>query len=323
MHVPRYFTRAVTLVAALLVSTALAACGGAEASGGGEQKTIAFSHAASEAPIAVAVTAAAKARAEELGYRFLSDDPRGDTAVQVKDIENWITQGVDAIVVFPFDPSTVAGLQKRAQDAGIKWITYSAQMPDADGAVLFSHEASGEVIAESVTQWISTQGGRPVKALLLTASALTSVAPRWELPGEAIEAAPNGSVVAEQDALDEATGLRVTEDVLQAHPDLRVVISMNDDSALGALKAFQNAGIPAAESYIAGQDGNVRALEELQTDGHYKATAALRVQTLGQDIANIADRVLNGESDVVIEQTPVLASFEDQALVAELLDEWN
>src|SRR4051794_25684625 len=184
MHAPRYLTRAATLVAALLVSTGLAACGGADASGGGEQKTIAFSHAASEAPIAVAVTAAAKERAEDLGYRFLSDDPRGDTAVQVKDIENWITQGVDAIVVFPFDPSTVAGLQKRAQDARIKWITYSAQMPDADGAVLFSHEASGKIIADSVSHWIATQGGKPVKALLLTASALTSVAPRWELPRE-------------------------------------------------------------------------------------------------------------------------------------------
>ncbi|MCW3008249.1 MAG: sugar transporter periplasmic protein [Solirubrobacterales bacterium] len=320
------------LCAAVLAPLVLAACGSSSggsssatsSSGEGKQKTIAFSHAASEAPIAVAVTAAAKEQAQKLGYRFLSDDPRGDTATQIKDIENWITQGVDAIVVFPFDPSTMVALQKRAQDKGIKWITYSAKMPGADGAVLFSHEDSGKIIAGAVSDWIAKQNGKPVEALLLTASALTSVAPRWELPKAAIEKFPNAKVVASQDALDEATGLKVTESVLQAHPKLRVVVSMNDDSALGAMKAFENAGIPADEAFIAGQDGNIRALEELQKKGgYYKATAALHVKTLGHDITNIADRSIKGESNVEIEQKPVLATPDDPQGNDKLLGEWK
>jgi len=333
----RHMKLLAVLCVAAIAPLALTACGSSGsgsntstsstsggAAGGAGGKTIAFSHAASEAPIAQAVTAAAKARAEELGYKFLSDDPRGDTGVQIKDIENWITQGVDAIVVFPFDPSTMVALQKRAQEKGIKWITYSAKMDGADGAVLFSHEDSGKIMADAITKWIEGQNGKPVNALLLTASALTSVAPRWELPKAAIEKFPNAKVVAEQDALDEAQGLQVTESVLQAHPDLNVVISMNDDSALGALKAFQDAGKKPDDVFIGGQDGNLRALEELKkTDGLYKATAALRVQTLGADVTNTADRALKGEKNVETVQKPVLAEQGDQQLLDQLLSEWN
>jgi ABC-type sugar transport system substrate-binding protein len=326
------------LCAAVLAPLALAACGssdsssstsstsGAAASGAksGEGKTIAFSHAASEAPIAVAITAAAKARADELGYKFLSDDPRGDTAVQIKDIENWITQGVDAIVVFPFDPSTMVALQKRAQEKGIKWITYSAEMKGSDGALLLSHEASGNIIADEVTKWIEAQNGKPVKALLLTASALTSVAPRWELPKAAIEKFPNAKIVGEQDALDEAQGLKVTESILQAHPDLNVVISMNDDSALGGLKAMQDAGKKGADVFIAGQDGNLRALEELKKkDGLYKATASLRPVEFGNAVTDVAARAINGEGDTEVEVLPVLATPKDTKLLDDLLVEWS
>jgi ribose transport system substrate-binding protein len=321
------FARFATLIgAALLVTFALAACGSdSKSSGdGGGKKTIAFSHAASEAPIAVAVTKAAKAQADKLGYRFVSDDPRGDTATQIKDIENWITQGVDAIVVFPFDPSTMVALQKRAQEKGIKWVTYSAPMKGSDGSLTFSHEDSGKIIADNVTEWIKAQNGKPVKALLLTASALTSVAPRWELPKAAIEKFPNAKVVAEQDALDEAQGLKVTESVLEAHPDLNVVISMNDDSALGGMKALENKGKKSADVYVAGQDGNLRALEELKKkDGLYKATAALEVNKLGANVTNAADRAIKGEKDVQISQKPVLATPADHKLVDSLLAEWG
>jgi ribose transport system substrate-binding protein len=321
------FARFATLIgAALLVTFALAACGSDSKSsgdGGGKQKTIAFSHAASEAPIAVAITAAAKRRADELGYRFLSDDPRGDTATQIKDIENWITQGVDAIVVFPFDPSTMVALQKRAQEKGIKWITYSAEMKGSDGALLLSHETSGKIIADAVTQWIEQQNGKPVKALLLTASALTSVAPRWELPKAAIEKFPNAKVVAEQDALDEAQGLKVTESVLQAHPDLNVIISMNDDSALGGLKAFQDAGKKKQDVFIAGQDGNLRAIEELKKDGLYKATASLHPQEFGNAVTDVAARAIKGEGNTRVEVKPELATPKDTKALDGLLSEWK
>lgn len=280
---------------------------------------IAFTHPISTAPVTQAVIRYAEERAKELGYEVVTDSPNGDSAKQVADIDTWIAQDVDAIVVFPGDPSTVAASQARAQAAGIKWISYAGPQNGEDGAVNFSHSDSGQLVADDAVAWINNQA-KPQEVLVLdAATTLPSISARWEVPVELIEAETDATVVAQQEALDQATGLEVTENALAAHPGLRVVIGTNDDGALGALQAFKNAGIPEDEVYIAGQDGTAEALEAILDGGMYRASAVVYVSKVGAAVVDAAVAAITDAGQTNIDVKPTLATQGDDARVNELL----
>ena len=75
---------------------------------------------------------------------------------------------------------------------------------------------------------------------------LPSIAPRWT-EAERIFAANAITIVAtiNQDAADATAGLKAAEAVLKQYPNLNIIIGINDDSAVGALRAVDSAGIAA------------------------------------------------------------------------------
>ncbi len=283
--------------------------------------TIAFTHPISTAPVTQAVIRYAEARAAELGYTLVTDAPNGDAAKQAADIDTWIVQGVDAIVVFPGDASTVASAQERAQAAGIKWISYGGPQDGEDGAVNFSHSDSGQLVGENAVSWINAQSEAQQVLILDAATTLPSIKDRWEIPISLITEQTDATIVAEQEALDQATGLEVTENVLAANPELRVVIGTNDDGALGALQAFKNAGISADEVYIAGQDGTTEALEAVLAGGSYRASAVVHVSAVGAAVVDAAVAAVTGEGETSIDVKPALATQDDTAKTEEYLAE--
>jgi ribose transport system substrate-binding protein len=313
--------------AALVAPPLLAACSGDQkagvssggSSGGGGGGRIAFSHPFSTAPVAIAVMQFAKERAKSLGFELLTDNANNKVEVQVTDLDNWITQGVNAICVLPVEPQSVLGLEKRAKAAGIKWTTYAVTMKDTDGQVLFPHEISGKVIGDAAVAWINAQKTAP-KILVLTSSTTPVSLARTEIPINLVNTTTKGQIVAKQDAVDQASGLSVTETVLQAHPDLRCVIGFNDDGALGALKAFQNARIPLDESWIGGQDGSIEALQAIKAGTHFKACAALPLKDIGWAVADINAALIKGtQKHAEVSIAPVLASPAEMATVDKLI----
>ncbi len=314
--------RQVSITVAAAAVLALAACssGGGGESGeggnGGSKGVIAFTHPISTAPVTQAVIRYAQARADELGYELVTDSPNGDAAKQVADIDTWIAQGVDAIVAFPGDASTVASAQQRAQEAGIAWVSYGGPQDGEDGAVNFSHAESGQLVADDVVQWINGQE-TPSEVLVLDgATTLPSISDRWTIPVEAIETQTDATIVAQQEALDQTTGLEVTESVLAANPGLRVVVG-----ALGALQAFRNAGISEDEVYIAGQDGTAEALQAVIGGGAYRATAVVYVSKVGAAVVDAAVAAIEESGESSIDVTPALATQGDPARAEEFLAE--
>jgi ABC-type sugar transport system substrate-binding protein len=80
-------------------------------------------------------------------------------------------------------------------------------------------------------------------------------------------AQPDMEIVAYQDAkFDRTTGYQVTQNMLQTFPDLRVIFSCNDEMALGALMAVEEAG-KADQIFIGGIDGNQDALKSIRDGG--------------------------------------------------------
>ncbi len=90
-----------------------------------------------------------------------------------------------------------------------------------------------------------------------------------------------------------AEALKATQSMLQAQPDLRIVIGCSDDGCLGVRSAFVNAGITGDNIFIAGFDGAKQNLEMIQQKDQYiKAAMALDLVGLGQRSVEIAHTLM-------------------------------
>ena len=281
-----------------------------------KEYTIAFSHIVSEAVVVKAVRSFADVRAADLGcITMLHDNTTGgNLEQQTAALDTWINQGVDAIVLLPVDAASIAPYKERADAAGIAMSTYAFPIEGFCGNAGFDATQSGELIADEAIKWAKTaypNGG--AKALVSSLSALPLLAPRWEVPIKKLKDA-GIEVVATQDGADIASGLEITETTLQAHPDLAIVIGLNDDFAVGAYQAFKNAKIPAEKVFIGGQDGSLEGLEAIKEGEHYKASSAILLDQLGASIVDISLACITGEGETNVATPAKLVTLTEGGL---------
>ena len=88
--------------------------------------------------------------ADELGFEFMHDGPDdGSSDGQIRIIENYIAQGVDALCISANDPAALVDICNEALEQGIKVLSWDAKV-DAEGRDLDVEPASAKVIG--VTQ---------------------------------------------------------------------------------------------------------------------------------------------------------------------------
>lgn len=297
-----------------------------EAASCAQEYTIGFSHPVGEAGFVKALKSRVEKVAEDDGcVKVLLDNTTANNLEnQRATLDSWVTQGVDAIVVLPVDAGALAAVQEKAQNDGIKWLTYAFKGEGADGSTGFDSDASGTAVGEYLTTWVNANyPDGDVSSMVTTLSALKDiVAGRWEKPIAALEAL-NIPVVSEQDCADQTCGLQITEDVLRANPDLRIVVGLNDDAALGAAKAFENAGIDPSTVLVIGQDGNPEALEAVRAGGPVKATAAINLDELAEAIVRNPVNAIEGKTPVDSQAGVVMATADDPEALDALIQSYG
>lgn len=284
-------------VAGLGLAALVAGCGGALAQSGGGKK-VAFSFLYSEIPAAPALKHFAKQEAAARGYTLLTDNiVNGNTAEQISSVNSFISQHVKAMTVQVLDPAAYGGMIHRAHAAGIKFVTYVNKAPGADGAIEFPQVPASEQLSADAAQWIKAHVGGNGEVLImgLTTDPLSALATK--ALGATIERETHAKVVAEQDALDEATGVRVTRTVLQAHPGLNVVLAWNDGGALGAAEVFKQLGKDPSKIYVASNEASQQGLQAMLSGNAYlKALNVLSIEQLGKAVADVPIDLLQGKS---------------------------
>jgi ribose transport system substrate-binding protein len=177
------------------------------------------------------------------GYELLVTAGEFDVARQKDQLQDFIIQKVNAIIVCPCDSRSIGTAIKAASDAGIPVFTADIACLAEDARVV-SHVASdnvagGRLAARAVIDALGGQG----KVAIIDHPEVESVIQRVKGFEEEIATAPGITVVAKlsgRGVKDQA--FRTAEDILQSHPDLSAFFGINDDSALGALAAVEKAG---------------------------------------------------------------------------------
>ena len=109
-----------------------------------EPGTIAFSFGNEQVGIYKIVVGPARLQAEARGYGFLEGAANGDCDAQVRDVENFVVQDVDAIVVVPI--CGIDALIPTLEDAeakGIVVVGYASEIPETRSQRLATVPSSG------------------------------------------------------------------------------------------------------------------------------------------------------------------------------------
>jgi ribose transport system substrate-binding protein len=257
----------------------------ADAVVGNGKRQFAWASGLNENTIITGMQREIKDYASKLGWEVLLDrGTNSDIQPMVSSVQTWITAGVPAITVIPFQASAFEPLANQAIDKGLVWISYGQTMTPADAQIAFPPCDAAQLVAQATVDWINANA--PNAEVLITSSPkIPEVACKWEGAQAAIESQTQATVVGVQEGTNQVQGLQVTQATLQAHPNLRVVVATNDDAAVGASQAFKAAGINPDEVFIIGYDGLKEALEQIRDGGYIKADAALNLKRLADKVA--------------------------------------
>jgi ribose transport system substrate-binding protein len=198
------------------------------------------------------------------------NDAERDVNTQSKHIENYIAQGVSAIIINPADRVAIGPAIRRANEAGIPVFTCDLQCTAEDvkiaGHIGTDNFQGGRLAGEAMIEALGESGGQ---VLILHFKQANSCVLRVKGFMEVVDAHNQGretgkiEVVAELEGgglRDE--GFRATSDALQAHPNLVGVFAINDPSALGAWTALQQAD-KVGQITIIGFDGQLEGKQAI------------------------------------------------------------
>jgi ABC-type sugar transport system substrate-binding protein len=221
------------------------------------------------------------------GYTVLESHANSVLSAQVSEIQTWIGEKIGGIIVLPLDNNAMSPLIKQAHANGVKFLDYSDNaLPGTDGWVIFNNLGGAALVGNYVGHWINRTLGGQAKVALLTHNVQKTGRQRIGGGVAAMKkVAPNAQIVAQHEGVLSAEVLPVAGSMLQAHPDLNVMMCIADDGCLGAYQAFlQTNPSPArqAQMCIVGWDGTVPVLQKIVAGTSIRATGCLDLVGIGR-----------------------------------------
>jgi len=213
-------------------------------------------------------------RCDELGFDLTIHDGQNDVSRQIEAIENFIAQGMDIVIVSPYDAAAFDDVLKKAHDAGIIVINGNQECTGYKDAFITVPEYEyGYTIGVEAGKWIADKLDGKAEVAVLDAPELEAVIQRANGIIDGIhEYAPDAEIVAQQAAIEAEKGMAAMETAFQAHPDIQVVVGVNDAGALGAYEAVMAAGKASDTFFVGGCDATEEALKNISDGTIYRAT---------------------------------------------------
>jgi ribose transport system substrate-binding protein len=220
-----------------------------------------------------------KEAADRQGYQLTVTSGDFDLAKQQSQIENFVVQKMDAIIVCPADSKGIGPAIEGANNAGIPVFTADIA---AQGGRVVSHVASdnlagGRLAADFIARAI---GGEGSVGIIGQQEVQTGLDRENGFKEELAAKHPNVKVVAVLNGGGvRDRSLKAAEDMLQGNSGIKAIFGINDDSALGALSAAETRG--RGDLIIVGYDATPEAVSAIRRGSQLKADVAQQPRDLG------------------------------------------
>jgi ribose transport system substrate-binding protein len=284
---------------ALATMVSLAGCSAGAGGGDDDEVVIGLAVANLQADFFNQIRQSVEAEAEAQGISVIVSDAKGDADTQVSQIQDFITQDVDAIIYIPAGATAATVPVRDAKAAGIPVVTVDRN-PDGEPGDTFIATDS-VAAAEELGDWVVEQtGGEGEVGIIQGQVGTTPELARDEGFTAALEKAPGLVEVARQASTQWAQdeGFDIATDMLQSNPGITVFFGRADALALGAAASARAAG--REDILVVGFDGDKAGLEAVR-DGVLGATITQPTQGMGKIAVESAIKLANGE-DVPAEQ---------------------
>ncbi|MBV8413836.1 MAG: ABC transporter substrate-binding protein, partial [Verrucomicrobia bacterium] len=219
---------------------------------------------------------------------------------QIKAIRSFIAQGVDVIAFSPVVETGFEPVLQEAKKAGIPVVLSDRAVKVSDPSLYVTFLGSdfveeGRRAAEAVAK---LTGGKANIAELVGTVGSAPAIDRKKGFEEVLTKYPDMKIIMSQSGdFTRAKGKEVMEAFLKAPnaKDINVLFAHNDDMALGAIQAMEEAGIkPGQDIKIVSIDG-VRGAFEAMKDGKLNVTVECN-PLLGPQLFDLVEKVAKGES---------------------------
>ena len=236
------------------------------------------------------------------GVQVIVADAQGDATKQVNQIENFSTMGVNVIIVMAIDPKGVTSVIEDAQKAGIKVMVAGGDTGSYDAIMHTDQQAMGAMIAQMACDFLaknyadaadgSVEVGiienRDTPEATARSTGMATVAtlcPKAKIAG-VVGGAPTITV-----------GATSAENLLTAHPNIKVILAYNDAQGLGATQTVSAiSSIDPAKFAIFGADSTPDALAAIKSGNSvFRGTVRFGSDNLALDTYNLVKKMVNGE----------------------------
>lgn len=221
------------------------------------------------------------------------EDAKGDVAQQLQQVQNFIGQGVDAIIVNPVDTNAVKPIVDLTSKAGIPLVFVNRKPATTlTGKMAFvgsDSELAGRLQMEALAKRMDYKGN---VAILLGDLANEATRERTKGVKAIVAKYPGLKVVQEQTAkFTRNDAVDVTSNWLTAGDDIQAIASNNDEMAIGALQAL---GKNEKKILVAGVDGTPDALQMIK-NGKMVASVFQDAKGQGAGAVQTAVKLVKGE----------------------------
>ncbi|GAA4714654.1 sugar ABC transporter substrate-binding protein [Brevibacillus fulvus] len=297
------------LIGVLVVALVSAACGGQQAAQPTAASEQQGSNAAADGKLVIGV---AHPDFDDKWLSYLQDgmeqyaatqkdveviyvDAMNDASKQLSQVENFVLQKVNAIVLIPVDTVSAPEMVEKAKAANIPIIVVNRQYDGVENATAYVGSESikaGLMQMEEVSKMLNGKGN---VALINGQMGQEAQIKRTEGNKQVIGQNPGIQIVLEGTGeWDRAKGMTLMENWLQSGQKIDAVVSNNDEMAIGAIMALEAVG-KLEQTIVAGIDATPDALEYVKS-GKLQVTVFQNARGQGESGLATAIKAARGET---------------------------
>lgn len=236
--------------------------------------------------------AVADAAGIEIDFSYANFDP----AAQVDQIEQFITRGVDLILVTPFDRNVLIPAYESARDAGIPILSFANRVDEEYEDLFLGNDwaVMGELMMEAVAEQLDGEGTVALISGPPEVDVARQVSEGW---AGVLDSNPGLEVVAEltDPDMSQGRGLDLANTLLASNPDVDAIVCTIDLICLGAVQAVDEQGLSHDDIFIASMDADVESVEQVREGTGIDFTISMKGNTWGRQAISVAIDVLQGE----------------------------
>lgn len=263
----------------------------------GDTVVIGFSAPAADHGWMGAITTAAQKEAENYeDVELRVAEGTNDVNVQISQIEGFINDGVDAIVLLPFDGGALTDVATQATEAGIPVINVDREFssPFASRATVLGDNYGMGVSAGT---YICERLGDNPDAVVAEIAGIDSLPLTQDRSQGFADALDDCGLDVDNRVAADFTvqgGEQAAANLLQAAPQIDAIWNHDDDQGVGVLAAIENAG--RDEFFLVGGAGSANMMREIQDEASVVEATVIYPSTQAADGIKLARLVAHEKS---------------------------